>query len=322
MKTKKLEAFIASVKAENKNENIEMLNKMEEIKANIPKMLENGSSENCKQEILYILDGYFKNNIFTEKNNIEHEKFRKKIIDSDVRDRELFLHFFDFVKCKVNDCNYTDKSTEQIEGSRMNLRKKNGDEIILLDLFSFSKNVSIIMNDKETSYIEIIKNIIINGFKIAVIITTIVLTSFIIYNISKELYNLLFKNKPPSKASPQNTQPTTSPDTSATQQYSQSSSNRQNNIGGSSEILFKMFEPENSDSGLSAAYGTYSTDDTEQKQKKAVKFFMIFFTILTASISFILYKYNILEDFMNMANKIMEIGITNIAMIFVIGDLQ
>ena len=155
MKMQKIDAFIASVEAENKAENATMLEAMKKIKGKLSTMLTNSSPDKCKTEIVSILGNYFKTNTLTDQEILRHEELKKKVLAAPEKDRKLFLNFADFVKCDVsNNCDDPTVSTIETEGSRFNLRKKNGDEIILLELFSGSKDVSVVMTKNDLSMVE------------------------------------------------------------------------------------------------------------------------------------------------------------------------
>ena len=191
MKIKKVDAFIASVKADNKNDNAKILEAMGQIRKDLPNMIKNSSPDECKERIVTILGDYFKINTLTDAENKAHEALKKKITEANREDKTLFLNFADFVKCGV-DCNDPAESTIETEGSRFNLRKKNGDEIVLLDLFSGSKDVSIIMKSEELSMFDKIKKYAFNGLKIAAYICAAILALYVLKTVGGGAYNLLF----------------------------------------------------------------------------------------------------------------------------------
>jgi hypothetical protein len=181
MKIKKIDSFIASVKAENKLENKQMLDAMEVIKTELPTMLTVNSSEKCKEKIVGILSNYFKTNTFTPADNIKHENLKKKILAAPEKDRILFLNFADFVKCGIDNCDDPTKSTVETEGSRFNLRKKNGDVIVLLELFSGSKDVSVLMSSKDVGMVEKITNFIYDYIKAICVSIALMLGTYVYY---------------------------------------------------------------------------------------------------------------------------------------------
>ena len=167
MKMQKVDAFIASVNRDpDTDQKKSILTAMAEIKGKLPKMLENTSPDKCKAEIVTTLGDYFKTNALTEAEVAKHESLKAKILAAPYDDRKLFLNFADFVKCDVSDDNCNEISTIETSGTRFNLRKKNGDEIVLLDLFSGSKDVSIVMSKENLSMVEKITNLIYDYIKV------------------------------------------------------------------------------------------------------------------------------------------------------------
>ena len=153
LKRKKIDAFIAHIKQENslltrtiqagtfgylgqdKKENQQILKAMEDIKKKIPDMLKGRSQKDCKTDIMEILNKYFKtgHNMGPGKMKL-HNEIKKTLKNANKSDAELFMKFFNFVKCDSDtNCEKYTVSDEKSTGSRLNL-KKEGETIILLEL--------------------------------------------------------------------------------------------------------------------------------------------------------------------------------------------
>ena len=125
----------------------------------------NNSKESCKNEINEILNKYFKSLKFKQFDITEHDIIKNKINDSNHKDIELFMNFFNYVECIDNQCeiyNITDKNNPK---SKLNLIKNEKDKILLLELFNgidvqlvLSQNDELKFNTIELEFDKVFEN--------------------------------------------------------------------------------------------------------------------------------------------------------------------
>jgi hypothetical protein len=165
LKTQKIDSFIAHIRKENdsilsgnifrsdKKENQQILKAMGEIRRKIPEMLNGRSKQDCKTEIMDTLKQYFQTGQNMGPGEMKlHNEIRQTLTNADKSDTELFMKFFNFVKCDSDtNCEKYTVSDEKSTGSRLNL-KKEGETIILLELLK-GNNTKVVVTTSDSGMI-------------------------------------------------------------------------------------------------------------------------------------------------------------------------
>lgn len=127
--------------------------KIEEMKNNLLLELEknNTNKQKCKTDIDKILVSYFNSFSIKSENNTINEEMKLKIKNSSKEDRELFLNFFNYVKCEDVECEKYKIVTSDTDNSKLNLIK-NDKKIKLFELFT-GKDVQLIISQEEDNEI-------------------------------------------------------------------------------------------------------------------------------------------------------------------------
>ena len=160
LKEQKIDSFIQMIENENKPENnSQILKAMKDIKSKLPTMLNSDTPVNeCKEKIVKTLGNYFTTTQLTQTDIDKHEEMKTVLKNADTDDVKLFLDYFNFVQCKTDSCDNSEMSTMETTGSRLNM-KKDGEEIILLNLFK-GRDTVVVLSAEEEGMIDYVCRII------------------------------------------------------------------------------------------------------------------------------------------------------------------
>ena len=204
LKQHKIDSFIKMIETDtNKSspENVKLLTAMKEIKTNLPKMLsDNTPVDECKKKITETIGKYFELSTQLTLSDIKkHNDIRSLLTNLTIASPDviLFLNFFNFVKCTgTTDCtNYTKLTTGDgitNTDSRLNLLKEN-EEIILLNLFK-GKNTVVIINKKEQTKMQQLKQYFMDNIMLSVSAITALIVSIYAYKLINGGQNNKYKH--------------------------------------------------------------------------------------------------------------------------------